>query len=215
MPRSQEGLARLIERDGVTDRRVIDAFRSVDRALFVPSGSEFEAYDDRPVRLPEGQTTSQPSLIARMLEAVAPSTSDVALEIGAGYGFQTALLARICQRVVAIERWQSLANAARTNIDRAGITNATVVFGDGYEGEALHAPYDVIVVSAAAKEVPPALSEQLREGGRLVIPLRVAHGEDVMLFAKADGALQRKAVLTPARFVPLVRDVPSGESSRG
>lgn len=211
MPRSQEGLARLIEREGVTHRDLLDAFRDVDRALFVPKGSERDAYDDRPVRIPEGQTTSQPSLIARMIEAAAPARDDVVLEIGAGYGFQTALLARLSKRVIAIERWESLATAARANLTRVGVENATVVVGDGYKGEPAHAPYDAIVVSAAADEVPVTLVDQLSEGGRLVIPLRVAHGEDVTLFVKRSGSLQQVTILTPARFVPLVRESPAGD----
>jgi protein-L-isoaspartate(D-aspartate) O-methyltransferase len=208
MPRTQEGLARLVEREGVTDRDVIDAFRHVDRRLFVPPDGEKDAYQDRPVRIPEGQTTSQPSLIARMIEAVRPTPNDVALEVGAGYGFQTALLARLCERVIALERWESLARAARANLSRIGVGNVTVLVGDGYKGEPVRAPYDVIVVSAAADDVPPALERQLAEGGRLVIPVKMAHGEDVILFLKKNGALERMEMLTPARFVPLVRDVP-------
>ncbi|MEA2476008.1 MAG: protein-L-isoaspartate(D-aspartate) O-methyltransferase [Actinomycetota bacterium] len=212
MPRTQEGLARLIEREGVTDRDVIDAFRYVDRRLFVPPEGEKDAYQDHPVRIPEGQTTSQPSLIARMIEAARPSSTDVALEIGAGYGFQTALLARLCTSVIAIERWGSLAEAARANLERIGADNVIVLVGDGYEGEPRHAPYDVIVVSAAADDVPVALERQLAEGGRLVIPVKMAHGEDVILFQKKNGVLERIEILTPARFVPLVRNMPSGDA---
>lgn len=208
MPRSKDGLARLIEREGTTDARIVDAFRKIDRALFVPPGSEPDAYGDYPVKLPEGQTTSQPSLIARMIAAAAPTADDVVLEIGAGYGFQTALLAVLAKRVVAIERWANLAGAATRNLERAAIDNATVVVGDGYEGEPRHAPYDAIVVSAAADEVPAAVAEQLAESGRLVIPLRAARGEDVVLFVKRDGKLEKVKSLTPARFVPLVRNVP-------
>ena len=207
MPRTQEGLARLVEHDGVTDRAVIDAFRDVDRSMFVPPGNEKNAYGDHPVSLPEGQTTSQPSLIARMIEAVRPSLDRVVLEIGSGYGFQTALLARLFKQVVSIERWESLADGARANLARAGIDNATVIVGDGYNGEPGRAPYDAIVVSAAANELPRPLAEQLAEGGRMVIPLRAGRGEDVTLYIKKGGALNRAGVLTPARFVPLVRDV--------
>ncbi|MFN2595475.1 MAG: protein-L-isoaspartate(D-aspartate) O-methyltransferase [Actinomycetota bacterium] len=215
MPRSQEELAELVESDGVTDRDVINAFRSIDRALFVPPGDQDIAYEDHPVRIPEGQTTSQPSLIARMIEAAHVSPDAVVLEVGAGYGFQTALLARLAKRVVAVERWESLAAAARANLERAGVTNSIVEVGDGYEGRAAHAPYDAIVVSAAADEVPSALQEQLAEGGRLVIPVRVGHGEDVMVFAKQKGALERLGVLTAARFVPLVKEVPPAEAPKG
>jgi protein-L-isoaspartate(D-aspartate) O-methyltransferase len=205
MPRSQEGLARLIEREGLRNSEVVDAFRAVDRADFVPEGHRFSAYRDRPVGLPEEQTTSQPSLIARMLDATRPGPHDIALEVGTGYGFQTALLARLVQRVVSIERHPSLASKARVNLERAGITNVDIVVGDGWAGYPDAAPYDVIVVSAAAAAVPDALVEQLRDGGRMVIPIREARGDNVYLFVKRDGRLHLKRLVTPARFVPLVR----------
>ena len=203
MPRSQEGLARLVEREGV-DERIVEAFRAVRRVDFVPAGSEPVAYGDRPVGLPEEQTTSQPSLIARMLDSVEPRPSDRALEVGTGYGFQTALLARLVAEVVSIERWESLASAARRALARAGVTNVRVVVGDGWEGVPEHAPYDVIVVSAAATAVPDALAQQLTEGGRMVIPVRAQRGDDVLLFRKKAGSLERVRLVTPARFVPLV-----------
>lgn len=208
MPRTQEGLARLVEREGLRDPRIAAAFRRVDRAAFVPPGSERDAYSDRPVGIPESQTTSQPSLIARMLDAVEPKASERALEVGTGLGFQTALLAHLVAEVVSVERWESLARAARGALDRAGITNVEVVVGDGWKGTPDHAPFDVIVVSAAATAVPPALVEQLSEGGRMVIPVRGAGGDDVLLFKKERGDLNRVRLVTPARFVPLVPGPP-------
>jgi protein-L-isoaspartate(D-aspartate) O-methyltransferase len=205
MPRSQEGLARLIEREGLRSSEVAQAFRAVDRADFVPEGHRFAAYRDRPVGLPEEQTTSQPSLIARMLDATRPGPRDIALEVGTGYGFQTALLARLVPRVVSIERRPSLASTARANLERAGITNVEVVVGDGWAGYPDAAPYDIIVVSAAAATVPDALVEQLKDGGRMVIPIREARGDNVYLFVNRDGRLVLKRLVTPARFVPLVR----------
>ena len=209
MPRSQEGLARLVEREGV-DPRIVDAFRNVRRADFVPAGSEADAYGDRPVELPEEQTTSQPSLIARMLDAVAPREDDRALEVGTGFGFQTALLSRLVEEVVSIERWASLADAARRALGRAGVANARVVVGDGWKGVPDAAPFDVIVVSAAATSVPDALGAQLAEGGRMVIPVRADRGDDVLLFEKNEGAMRRVRLVTPARFVPLVPGAPPG-----
>ena len=205
MPRTQEGLARLIEREQLRDGRIVDAFRTVDRADFVPRALRVHAYRDRPVGLPHEQTTSQPSLIARMIDAAHPRPGDNALEVGTGFGFQTALLARLCERVTSIERHENLAEAARANLVAANITNAEVLVGDGWAGYQPNAPYNEVVVSAAAEEVPEALVGQLADGGRLVIPLREGSGDNVYLFEKSGGGLRRRALITPARFVPLVR----------
>lgn len=205
MPRTQEGLARLIEREGVQDKRIVEAFRTIDRADFVPQRFRFDAYRDRPVGIPEEQTTSQPSLIARMIDVTAPGPEDKVLEVGAGYGFQTALLACVAKKVLGIELWPSLAQAASENLERAGIPNARVMVGDGWAGYEEEAPYNVIIVSAAADEVPDALVEQLAEGGRLVIPVREPTGDNVYVFVKRGGRLERGRLVTPARFVPLVR----------
>jgi protein-L-isoaspartate(D-aspartate) O-methyltransferase len=140
-----------------------------------------------------------------MLDAIEPHADDRALEIGTGFGFQTALLAHLVEHVVSVERWESLAVAARDRLTRTGITNATVVVGDGWEGAPAHAPFDVVVVSAAATEVPEALTAQLVDGGRMVIPVKAERGEDVLLFEKEPGRLRRVRLVTPARFVPLVR----------
>jgi len=204
MPRSQQGLLRLLRREGI-DERVIGAFAATPRADFVPLRSRSMAYVDRPVALPERQTTSQPSLIARMIEAARPEATDRALEVGTGYGFQTALLARLVADVVSVERSATLAEAAAENLRLAGIENARVSVGDGWEGLPADAPFEVIVVSAAASEVPEALEEQLAEGGRLVIPVRGATSDEVLLFEKHDGVVKRISLLTPARFVPLVK----------
>lgn len=204
--RERDALLRIVERE-ISDERVIEAFRSLARDAFVPEGSEEEAFEDRPVPLPRCQTTSQPSLIARMVEASAPRPGDSVLEIGTGYGFQTALLARLATQVVSLERHGPLAEAARTNLARAGIANAEVIVADGWQGWARSAPYDAIVVSAAADEIPPALAGQLAEGGRLVLPLRHGGSDDVVLFVKRDGELTRERLITPARFVPLVHGI--------
>lgn len=210
MPRTQEGLARLVEREGLRDPRIAAAFRKVRRADFVPAGMERDAYSDRPVGIPEDQTTSQPSLIARMLDSVEPTASDRALEVGTGLGFQTALLAELVDSVVSVERWPSLAGQARATLARVGVRNVEVVVGDGWKGVPDHAPFDVVVVSAAATEVPRALVEQLAEGGRMVIPVRAAGRDDVLLFKKVEGELVRVRLVTPARFVPLVPGQPPG-----
>ncbi|HEX2050697.1 MAG TPA: protein-L-isoaspartate(D-aspartate) O-methyltransferase [Actinomycetota bacterium] len=205
MPSSQEGLARLVERESLVDLRIVDAFRAVDRARFVPAHAAADAYLDRPIGIPEEQTTSQPSLIARMLDAAAPRAGDRALEVGTGYGFQTALLSRLVDDVVSIERWPALADAARANLDAAGVRNVEVVVGDGWRGVPDRAPFDVVVVSAAADEVPAALGDQLADGGRLVIPVRARLSDRVYLYVKEGARLRRRRLVSPARFVPLVR----------
>jgi len=205
MPRTQEGLARLIDRQGLRDPRIADAFRRVDRASFVPPDERTIPYRDRPVPLPEGQTTSQPSLIARMIDAAAPEEGSSVLEVGTGYGFQTALLSVLAGEVVSVERSPGLAAAARANLERNGIRGPRVYVGDGWEGWRADAPYDAVVVSAAAAAVPGALVEQLREGGRLVIPVRSSRSDDVLLYVKKEGTIGLPRIITLARFVPLVR----------
>ena len=205
MPRSREGLARLIQREGVSPR-VVAAFRTIDRIEFVPDSDRAYAYSDRPIGLPERQTTSQPSLIARMIDAAEVGPGDRVLEVGTGFGFQTDLLAHVASTVFSIERHRPLAEVARTRLTSAGIENVTVVVGDGWKGMPEEAPFDAIVVSAAASEFPAALGRQLSEGGRLVIPLATDGSDDVILFRKTEGEVVRIRLVTPARFVPLVRE---------
>ena len=140
-----------------------------------------------------------------MVDALQLSGSDRVLEVGTGFGFQTALLSLLAGEVISIERFATLAAAARENLERTGRTGIEVLVGDGWRGVPERAPFDAIVVSAAAAELPAALVEQLGEGGRMVIPLKRGAGDDVVLFAKRSGRLERERLLTPARFVPLVQ----------
>lgn len=201
--RSPEDLVREAIRQGVTDPGVIEALRRVPREGFVPPESARMAYLDRPVPIPGGQVTSQPSLVARMVEALELEGDDRVLEVGTGYGFQTALLALLAGRVWSVERHPELAAAARRNLAREGIENVEVVVGDGSEGLPEHAPYDAILVSAAFPEVPPPLREQLRTGGRLVQPIGPGGREEVVSFERTSEGLERREVLTGARFVRL------------
>jgi protein-L-isoaspartate(D-aspartate) O-methyltransferase len=212
MARGREGLARLVEREGVSPR-IVAAFRRIAREDFVPESARDHAYGDRPIEILEQQTTSQPSLIGRMIDAADPLPGDRVLEIGTGFGFQTALLATLAGEVVSVERHASIAGAARANLEGVGITNTEVVVGDGWLGWPERAPYDAVIVSAAATEVPDALRDQLIEGGRLVIPLRGGMGDDVYLYVKRGNELVRVRLLTPARFVPLVPGQPGDQSN--
>lgn len=189
---------------GVTDTRVLDAIRSVPRGLFVPPHLVDDAQLDRPLPIPHAQVTTQPSLVARMVEALALTGTERVLEIGTGYGWQTALLARLAPEVWSVERWDDVAATARANLARYGATNVEVVVGDGSEGLAAHAPYDAILVSAAFPTVPRPLVTQLADDGRLVQPIGSGGDEEVLLFRKRDGVLQPVRSVAGARFVPLV-----------
>ncbi len=204
MPRDNQGLARLVRRE-LGEGRIAHAFTEVDRGGFVPPGSA-DVYRDRPVPIPEHQTTSQPTLIARMIEAVDPRPDDRVLEVGTGLGYQTALLAKLCRAVVSMERWESLARLARADLDAAGIENAVVIVGDGWKGCPQRAPFEGIVVAAAAPEVPQPFADQLAEGGRLVIPVKRRGSDEVTLYVKRDAELVEARLVTPARFVPLVKE---------
>jgi protein-L-isoaspartate(D-aspartate) O-methyltransferase len=189
---------------GVTDPRVLDAVAAVPRVDFVPPALAASADVDRPLPIPHGQVTTQPSLVARMVEALGLAGSERVLEIGTGYGWQTALLGRLAAEVWSVERWDDLAATVRTQLARHGANNVTVVVGDGSEGLPTHAPYDAILVSAAFPAVPSPLREQLAEGGRLVQPIGYGGNEDVVLFAKRGSALVRVRSVIGAHFVPLV-----------
>src|SRR5215467_6235567 len=199
-----DDLVHVIRAQGVIDQRVLDAFRVVRRADFVPTDLAPFAYEDRPLPIAHFQVTTQPSLIAQMVEALGLEQADRALEIGAGLGFQAAILSRLCDQVVTVERFPDLADAARNNLRRAGITNVLVLVGDGTLGAPDLAPFQAIIGAAAAPRVPPPLAEQLDEGGRLVLPIGPGGGEDVTLFRKEKGQLVRLATVIPASFVRMV-----------
>jgi protein-L-isoaspartate(D-aspartate) O-methyltransferase len=183
---------------------VLDAFRRVPRAGFVPPDLVRRAYVDEPLPIPRGQVTTQPSLVARMVAALELAGDERVLEVGTGYGFQTALLAELAGAVWSVERWTDLAEAARENLRRHGARDVRVAVGDGTLGLPEHAPYDAIVVAAAHPDVPAPLADQLGPGARLVHPVGPGGREDVVLFEKAPGGLIRRRTLTGAHFVRLV-----------
>jgi protein-L-isoaspartate(D-aspartate) O-methyltransferase len=189
---------------GVRDARVLAALRDVPRALFVPPGDADRAYVDEPIPIPHGQVTTQPSLVARMVEALALTGSEHVLEVGTGYGWQTALLAALARFVRSVERFPDVAETARANLVANGTANVEVVTGDGSEGLAGHAPFDAVIVSAAFPDVPSPLAAQVAPGGRLVQPIGPSGDEDVVLFVRDETGLVRRASLIAAHFVPLV-----------
>lgn len=186
---------------GVRDERVLAAVASVPRSEFVPAGRADLADIDTPIPIPQGQVTTQPSLVARMVEALALEGDERVLEVGTGYGWQTALLAELAGEVFSIERFADLAESARAAL--AGRENVHVVVGDGSQGLPEHAPFDAILVAAAYPNVPEPLAEQLAEGGRLVQPLGFGGAEDVVLFEKRGGELRRVRTVSGAHFVRL------------
>jgi protein-L-isoaspartate(D-aspartate) O-methyltransferase len=201
---SNEELIRALTAAGIRDRRVLHAFRGVPRDRFVPSEWQQQAYEDVPLPIDHGQVTTQPSLSARMIEALELTGCERVLEVGTGYGFQTALLATLAGEVWSVERWTDIAQVARVNLTGCGIDNAHVVAGDGSLGLPEESPFDAILVAAAFPAVPPPLTDQLPAGGRLVQPIGPGGREEVTLFVKHGDRLVRNRVLTGANFVRLI-----------
>jgi protein-L-isoaspartate(D-aspartate) O-methyltransferase len=196
-----EALVAAAREEGVQDERVLEAIAAVPRSRFVPPEYVGGADLDAPIPIPHGQVTTQPSLVARMVEALALLGDECVLEIGTGYGWQTALLAELAREVFSVERFGDIADTARSNL--AEYKNAQVTTGDGSAGLPEHAPFDAILVAAAYPSVPAPLGEQLAEGGRLVQPLGPGGAEDVVLFEKRSGELRRVRSLGGAHFVRL------------
>ena len=188
------------------DDRVMAALARVPRHEFVPDSERAYAYQNRPLPIGYGQTISQPYIVALMTDLLALDEDSIVLEIGTGSAYQAAVLAELVARVYTIEIVEPLGRAARERLGRLGYGNVEVRLGDGYDGWAEHAPFDAIIVTAAASHVPPPLLGQLKPGGRLVIPVgsRFLTQQLILIEKQDDGALTATQVL-PVRFVPLVR----------
>jgi protein-L-isoaspartate(D-aspartate) O-methyltransferase len=191
---------------GISDHRVLDAMLRVPRHEFVPESLRAEAYQDHPLPIGDDQTISQPYVVAVMLESLQLKPTDTVLEIGTGSGYVTALLAELSAKVFSIERHPALADKARETLAALGYTNVRVLTGDGTRGLPAVAPFDAILVSAAALEVPRALLSQLREGGRMIIPVGSPDTQQLQFIRMIDG----QSVISqgdPVRFVPLIQDL--------
>ena len=187
---------------GVHDERVLAAMSKVPREEFVPQDSRGASYTDQPLPIGHGQTISQPYIVAFMTEQLHPSSGDRVLEIGTGSGYQAAILGELVAEVYSIEIIEPLAKTAEATLQRLGYKNVFVKVGDGYKGWPEHAPFDAITVTCAPDHVPQPLIDQLKEGGRMIIPVGGFGDQELYLLEKKNGQLERRAVL-PVRFVPM------------
>ncbi|KKO21195.1 MAG: protein-L-isoaspartate O-methyltransferase [Candidatus Brocadia fulgida] len=191
---------------GVKDTRVLEAMEFVPRHLFIPEETRFSSYYDQPVPVGFGQTISQPYIVAFMTELLQTQAGSVVLEVGTGSGYQAAVLARLVKQVYTIELVEELGKEARNRLKTLGYNNVEVMIGDGYKGWPEHAPFDAIIVTAAAEHIPQPLIDQLKPGGRMVIPVGGVYAvQDLMLITKDASSKVVKESVIPVRFVPLLR----------
>jgi len=209
LQREQMVRTQIAER-GIRDLRVLDAMRHVPRHEFVPEPFRQEAYEDHPLPIGAGQTISQPYIVAAMLDYLTLRATDRALEVGTGSGYVTALLSLLCAEVYSVERHAELAASAESTLHRLEYRNVKIRVGDGSEGWAEYAPFDAILVSAATPEMPPTLFRQLRDGGRMMVPIGPPSCQELQLICKVSGQPKVK-ILEGCRFVPLVEGTVDSE----
>jgi protein-L-isoaspartate(D-aspartate) O-methyltransferase len=197
-----------IARRGVNDARVLEAMRLVPRHLFVPDSARAEAYDDRPLSIGEGQTISQPYIVALMTETLNLTGKERVLEIGTGSGYQAAVLSKLVADVYTIEILKPLGEQAQRTLADLGYKNVHVRIGDGYKGWPEAAPFDAIIVTAAPEHIPEPLKQQLKIGGRMIIPVGAFVQDLILLTKTADGFTKKN--LAPVRFVPMTGEVQNG-----
>ena len=193
-----------LEGRGISDKRVLEAFSRVERHLFVAERDSVYAYDDRPLFIDSGQTISQPYMVAIMTEVLGINEDDIILEIGTGSGYQTAILAELGKEVYTIERIKTLHYQAKKLLDKLGYKNISCKASDGTLGWKAHAPYDCIIVTAAAPDIPDALFEQLAPGGRMAVPVGEMHRQDLKLVMKTEEGGRTVINRGGCIFVPLI-----------
>jgi protein-L-isoaspartate(D-aspartate) O-methyltransferase len=194
-----------IEKRGVKDSAVLKAMLTVKRHEFVPAAQVDNAYDDRPLPIGYGQTISQPYIVAYMTEIIKPQADFKVLEIGTGSGYQAAILSKIVKEVYTIEIVPELGKAAADRLQKTGFTNVQAKVADGYNGWQEHAPFDAIVVTAAAEYIPPPLINQLKDGGKMVIPVGSSFMTQILMLVEKKGNKTKTRSLLPVVFVPLTR----------
>lgn len=199
------GLIMQLRKRGIADTRVLRAMELVPRDAFVDPAFVAQSYEDAALPIDCGQTISQPYVVAYMTEELAPEPADKVLEIGTGSGYQAAVLSHLCKRVFTIERYRELQKTAEKTFEKLGIGNVTTIIGDGWIGWPPQGPFDRIVVTAAATEVPQALVEQLKVGGRMIVPVgETRETQFITCIDKTVDGIETKQLL-PVRFVPLVK----------
>ena len=203
--RREEMVKLQIETRGIKDQATLAALRKVPRHLFVPKSIMDDAYDDRPLPIGYGQTISQPYIVAYMTEIVKPKPDHRVLEIGTGSGYQAAVLSEIVKEVYTIEIIDTLGSQARNRLSKLNYKNITVKTGDGYYGWKEKSPFDAIVVTAAAEHIPPPLIEQLKEGGRMIIPVGSPFMVQQLMVVEKKAGKIRTTSMMPVRFVPFKR----------
>lgn len=202
----REMIERQLKDRGIADQEVLNAMASTRRENFVPEQEKSRAYTDGPLPIGHGQTISQPYIVALMTELLAPNPRQRVLEIGTGSGYQAAVMARLVRQVYSIEIVEPLALRAREALKKEGLTNVSLRIGDGYKGWPAEAPFDAIIVTCAPDHIPIPLVEQLREGGRMIIPVgREGTVQQLILLEKKAGTVQQTKVLD-VRFVPMTRE---------
>jgi len=197
-------VAKQIEARGIKDKKVLQAMRTVPRHKFVSDDLKSSAYEDRPLPIGCGQTISQPYIVALMTELLEVDEGDKALEVGTGSGYQAAILSEIVKKVYTIEIFEELGTSAKKRLKELGYSNAEVRVADGYYGWPEEAPFDAIIVTCAATHIPPPLIAQLKEGGKMCIPIGgVFQVQNLMLIEKKNGKITSKNIL-PVMFVPML-----------
>ena len=191
---------------GIRDKKVLSAMRKVPREKFVSLKNIDSAYEDRPLPIGQGQTISQPYIVALMTQSARLKPEDRVLEIGTGSGYQAAVLAELVKEVYTVEIIEPLVNDARSDLKRLGYENVKVKYGDGYQGWEEFAPFDAILLTAATPEIPQPLIDQLKEGGRMVLPLERTLFQDLVRITKVKGQLKREKI-TGVKFVPMTGEV--------
>ena len=209
MPEYRQQRERMVEKQlkfrGIKDERVLAAMAKVPREEFIPVDTRAEAYEDGPLPIGYDQTISQPYIVAFMTEQLRPKSNDRVLEIGSGSGYQAAILAELVADVYTIEIVEPLAKTAEATLQRLGYKNVHIKVGDGYKGWTEEAPFDAIIVTCAPQKVPQPLVDQLKDGGRMVIPVGERFAQQLYLLEKKNGQLKESATL-PVRFVPMLRE---------
>jgi len=191
-----------IQARGINNKKVLEALRKVERHKFVPKEYRNRAYDDYPLPIGEGQTISQPYIVALMTEILNPDRTKKVLEIGTGSGYQAAVLGELFEKVYTIEIIDPLGKRAEKQLSEAGYKNVMVKIGDGYLGWKEYSPFDAIIVTCSPTHIPEPLKDQLAEGGKMVIPVGENHSQELVLLTKEKGEIKRKKII-PVLFVPM------------